>query len=75
MLVDWNNGICVYFDLSSYSFNVIGYGESFQDLMILLPVATFLVLNNPHDCFACLGKDPDRIYSRHQLNFEERARR
>ena len=29
----------------------------------LIPVLTFFALNKPHDCFSCLGKDPDRIYS------------
>ena len=33
------------------------------DLTVLLPVVTFLLFDDPHDCFACLGKDPDRIYS------------
>ena len=32
-------------------------------------------LNEPHDCYVCLGKDPDRIYSSFQLTLEERARR
>ena len=75
VLDDWKDGIWVFFDLSNYKFNVIGYGQACVDIMTLLPVASFLILNEPHDCFACLGKDPDRIYSRHQLNSEERARR
>ena len=29
----------------------------------LLPIVAFLILNDPHDCFRCLGKDPDRIFS------------
>ena len=33
------------------------------NLSILIPVFTFLLLDKPHDCFVCLGKDPDRIYS------------
>ena len=43
--------------------------------MFLFPVFTFLILNNPHDCYECLSKNPDRIYSRFQLTYEERARR
>ena len=40
----------------------------FIDLVVLLPVVTFLLFDNPHDCFTCLGKDPDRIYSSFQLS-------
>lgn len=43
------------------------------DLSMLLPVVAFLLLNKPHDCYACLGKDPDRIYSSYQLTRGERA--
>ena len=43
--------------------------------LTLLPVLTFYVLDAPHDCFACLGKDPDRIYSIFQLTTEQRTRR
>ena len=42
---------------------------------LLIPIWTFFWLHDPHDCYTCLGKDPDRIYSRFQLNVEERARR
>ena len=34
------------------------------DLAILIPSLTFFAINKPHDCFVCLGKDPERIYSR-----------
>ena len=31
---------------------------------ISLPVIwAFFLLDKPHDCFRCLGKDPDRIFS------------
>lgn len=43
--------------------------------MILLPVTLFLLFDNPHDCFVCLGKDPDRIYSIFQLSKEVRVKR
>ena len=33
------------------------------DITMLIPVLTFICLDKPHDCFACLGKDPDRNYS------------
>ena len=29
----------------------------------LVPLLAFFALDQPHDCFVCLGKDPDRIYS------------
>ena len=42
-------------------------GSSFcfamYDCQMLIPVAVFLWLDEPHDCFRCLGKDPDRHYS------------
>ena len=38
---------------------------------MLFPVFIFFLLNNPHDCYTCLGKDPDRIYSIYQLTQEE----
>ena len=40
-----------------------------------LPVVAFLLLNDPHDCFRCFGKDPDRTYSSFQLNLRERTYR
>ena len=43
------------------------------DLVILLPVLVFIALDQPHDCFMCLGKDPDHEFSIYQLTYEERA--
>ena len=37
-------------------------------LVYLLPVVAFLLLNDPHDCFRCLGKDPDRVFSIQQYS-------
>ena len=31
--------------------------------MYILPFWAFFLLNTPHDCFRCLGKDPDRPFS------------
>ena len=42
-------------------------------VIILLPIIIFFLLNEPHDCFVCLGKNPDHIYSIYQLTLEERA--
>lgn len=36
-------------------------------LLELIPFMAFYTFNRPHDCFVCLGKDPDRIYSSLQL--------
>ena len=33
----------------------------------MIPLISFYLLDEPHDCFVCLGKDPDRIYSNFQL--------
>ena len=35
----------------------------------------FLAFDDPHDCFKCFGKDPDRNYSKFQLTKEECAMR
>ena len=43
------------------------------NLMTILPVIVFFLLNEPHDCFTCLGKNPDHIYSIYQFTLEERA--
>ena len=41
-----------------------GRGTSnFIILMRTVPMISFLLLNKPHDCYRCLGKDPDRIFS------------
>ena len=37
----------------------------------LLPFIFFFILNKPHDCFICLGKDPNRRFSMFQLTREE----
>ena len=29
----------------------------------LLPFLLYFILQQPHDCFLCLGKDPDRRFS------------
>ena len=28
-----------------------------------IPFVAYYMIDEPHDCFVCLGKDPDRIYS------------
>ena len=40
------------------------YAYAFMQSLILLPIIVFFAFNDPHDCFVCLGKDPDRKYSR-----------
>ena len=47
----------------------------FSVMLGLLPFVIFFLLDRPHDCFVCLGKDPDRIYSVFQLKKEERNAR
>jgi hypothetical protein len=43
------------FDFSSKGLVSIAATEFFIGLV---PIVVFLVTNNPHDCFMCLGKDP-----------------
>ena len=45
------------------------------NVLQLFPFLMFFLLDQPHDCFVCLGKDPDRIYSRFQLTPAERLKR
>ena len=41
----------------------------FTTCFVSLPIIwAFFLLNTPHDCFRCLGKDPDRIFSIYQYN-------
>lgn len=37
----------------------------------LIPFLSYFWLNDPHDCFRCVGKDPDRRYSMFQLTQRE----
>ena len=45
------------------------------NFVIMTPVLFLFLLDQPHDCFKCFGKDPDRIFSSYQLTLEEKARR
>ena len=75
-LTEEPTGICVPFDANEKTnFANFGLAELAVDFLILIPVLSFFALDRPHDCYTCLGKDPDRIYSSFQLTFEERARR
>ena len=67
-------GVCEIQDLEHYydKFGILNFSGN---LVTLLPTIAFLALNKPHDCYVCLGKDPERVYSRFQLNLEERTRR
>lgn len=60
--------------IENFYSNLPDYFFSF-DVILLSPIALFLFLNEPHDCFVCHGKDPDRIYSSYQLTWEERTAR
>ena len=48
---------------------------TFLTMIELLPVASFLILHYPHDCYKCLGKDPDRNFSQYQFTERELATR
>jgi len=34
-----------------------------SSIIYVLPIVVYFGLDEPHDCYECLGKDPDRIYS------------
>ena len=58
---DFSKGFCRrqadrYFERNVYFSNSLIFFR-------VLPIIAFLLLNWPHDCYRCLGKDPDRIFS------------
>ena len=62
-----NSGICNYF-IEKFQTewgdqNLTAFGIYVYNMIIMLPVIVFFLLDQPHDCFTCLGKDPDHIYS------------
>ena len=67
-------GYCPRTDLSSFTehFTFVNINNNMN---YLLPIIAFLLCNKPHDCYTCLGKDPDRNYSIYQLSQEERTKR
>ena len=72
-------GFCTYFMEYFVKFfdeeNNVGMIFWLVDFAIFIPIITFFIFDNPHDCFVCLGKDPDRRYSIHQLKVEEKVKR
>ena len=46
-----------------------------EAIVFLMPIWAFFILNSAHDCFKCLGKDPDRIFSISQFTKQERFAR
>ena len=46
-------------------------GNLIYDIVSILPYWAFLLFHDPHDCFKCLGKDPERNYSMFQFNRAE----
>ena len=34
-----------------------------QFVVGLIPVVTYMLVVRPHDCYKCVGKDPERTYS------------
>ena len=37
----------------------------------IIIVWVFFIFESPHDCFTCIGKDPDRKYSIHQYTYDQ----
>ena len=51
---------------SNVEVNSVGNFTAFNmtfDMSNLIPVVVFVLLDKPHDCFECFGKDPSRVYS------------
>ena len=61
-------GVCAYVfsglvDMTEKSTSSIPLSLIVFDFVILMPIIVFMIFDKPHDCFVCLGKDPDRTYS------------
>ena len=70
-----DGNICDFFDVYNYASKKYDLEEFRMTMFLLLPVVAYFLLNEPHDCYMCYGKDPDRVYSIFQLTLEERAKR
>ena len=57
------NGICHYFVPRFYHERAFSLTFLLVDACMMLPIIGFFLVDDPHDCYTCLGKDPDRIYS------------
>ena len=72
-------GVCAWYmkilERNAFNENFIAAFSVYFNSALLTPVVTFLIFDEPHDCFSCLSKDPDRAYSIYQLSLEERIRR
>ena len=60
-----DEGICPWLFPNKFDMPLLSRVEMGNTMSVLLPVFTFLLLSDPHDCYVCLGKDPDRKYSIH----------
>ena len=63
---------------STFTFDILDHPQSQAALVYfifivasLLPFLSYFWLHEPHDCFTCVGKDPDRRYSIFQLTRRE----
>ena len=67
------DSICVkYLNVKYREADVYSMLSWVQNIILeLFPIWSFLLFYKPHDCFRCLGKDPDRIFSSFQLNKAE----
>ena len=70
-----SGGLCEMYRKTFWKFDSLEFQYLGSNLMFMVPMFAYFWLNKPHDCYTCLGKDPDRIYSGFQLTFEERAKR
>ena len=68
-------GICSSILPSNFEKRYFALSYLAVEFSLLLQIMAFFLFNKPHDCYRCLGKDPERIYSRFQLSKEQVARR
>ena len=57
-------GICEGRNFKNWDVDYLRIAQLYGNIIYMLPMLAFFIFNDPHDCYTCLGKDPDRIYSR-----------
>ena len=56
-------GYCAGRNPKTWNLSNVQFQAFISNIAYMLSVLVYFALNEPHDCYVCLGKDPDRIYS------------
>ena len=63
--------VCAWWHQMIWFYVEPGHQWLVKTITYLVPIWAFFILDKPHDCFRCLGKDPDRIFSIDQYRKDE----